>query len=65
MQPLRDEPPRYPAWGNAAREETLQLPERYIDPAKTDGTAIAAMLEDLGVLLHNAFGRDGVRSRHF
>nr|WDE72556.1 hypothetical protein [Cupriavidus gilardii] len=43
----------------------MQLPERYIDPAKTDGTAIAAMLEDLGVLLHNAFGRDGVRSRHF
>lgn len=65
MQPLRDEPPHYPTWGNAAREDTLQLPERYIDPAETDSAAIEAMLEEIRVLLHNAFGRDGIRSRHF
>ncbi|MGH7461089.1 MAG: AlbA family DNA-binding domain-containing protein [Longimicrobiales bacterium] len=64
MQPLRGEG-GYPAWGNAAREDTLQLPAWYLDPAEIDAMTAAALLEELRVLLHHAFGRDGIGSRHF
>lgn len=63
MQPLRSEGGN--TWGNAAREDTLQLPAWYLDPADIDATVTAALLEELRVLLHHAFGRDGIGSRHF
>ncbi|AMR78557.1 helix-turn-helix domain-containing protein [Cupriavidus nantongensis] len=65
MQPLRDEPPRYSTWGNAAREDTLPLPARYLDPSEIDAGAMELLLEELRVVLHHAFGRDGIRSRYF
>ncbi len=64
MQPIRDEPPRYPTWGNAAREDTLQLPDWYLDPTENVDAAVATVLQELRTLLHNAFGRDGIHP-HF
>ncbi|AJK46224.1 AlbA family DNA-binding domain-containing protein [Burkholderia plantarii] len=61
MRPMRDED-GFPYWGESAREETLLLPAQTIDPAEFDETQF---LEEMRVLLHQAFGRDGVHTRYF
>lgn len=52
-----------PAWGVATQEDTLPLPAWFIDPGEFDDARRAALLEELRVQLHRAFGRDGVQSR--
>jgi hypothetical protein len=61
MQPIHDKT-GFPYWGEAAREETVLLPARTIDPVEFDQ---AQFLEELCVLLHQAFGRNGFRHRYF
>jgi hypothetical protein len=61
MRPMRDDA-ELSYWGDAAREATLLLPAWTIDPAKFDP---ARLFEELRVLLHQAFGRDGVRTQYF
>jgi hypothetical protein len=52
-----------PPWGVATQEDTLPLPAWFIDPAEFDAARRAALLEELRVQLHRAFGRNGVQGR--
>ncbi|WP_020203529.1 helix-turn-helix domain-containing protein [Cupriavidus sp. WS] len=64
QRPLQDAR-GHPAWGVATQEDTLALPAWFIDPVEFDGAQSNALLEELRVQLHRAFGRDGIQSRFF